>query len=75
MTGITNKVVDELKEDGKWVAGFDYQKFPPATPEKIATVVLFLACDDSRFINGQTIVADAGLSNSMGFKRVEEGAA
>ncbi|NLT58364.1 MAG: glucose 1-dehydrogenase [Clostridiales bacterium] len=29
-------------------------------PEDIATAVLFLACDDSRFINGATLVADGG---------------
>lgn len=29
-------------------------------PEEIATAALFLACDDSSFINGTTLVADAG---------------
>jgi len=30
------------------------------TSEEIATIALFLACDDSSFINGQSIVADSG---------------
>jgi NAD(P)-dependent dehydrogenase (short-subunit alcohol dehydrogenase family) len=29
-------------------------------PEEIAKVALFLACDDSSFINGTVITADSG---------------
>ncbi|MGX1273261.1 SDR family oxidoreductase [Streptomyces phaeoluteigriseus] len=32
------------------------------TPEEFADLVAFLACDDSRWITGQTILADGGLS-------------
>ncbi|MFB9073162.1 coniferyl-alcohol dehydrogenase [Citricoccus parietis] len=36
-----------------------------ADPEDIANVILFLASDDARFVNGQTIDADAGLKAGM----------
>lgn len=71
MTGITDSVQKEMKESGHRVSGFDYGKFPPASPEEVAAVVLFLASEDASFIQGQTIVADGGISNSMGFKRVK----
>ncbi|MHA1684522.1 MAG: SDR family NAD(P)-dependent oxidoreductase [Promethearchaeota archaeon] len=33
----------------------------PGTPEEIASIAVFLASDDSKYIIGQTIVADGGL--------------
>ena len=33
-----------------------------ATPEEIARVVLFLACDDSTFMTGAAIAVDGGMS-------------
>lgn len=42
-----------------------------ATPEDIAAVILFLATDASRYITGQTIVVDGGLSGSAGTARWE----
>ena len=41
-------------------------RYPFATPEQIASVVLFLASDESSAVKGQAIVADGGMSNSMG---------
>ena len=35
-------------------------------------MVRFLASEDAGFINGQVIVADGGMSNSMGFRLVKK---
>jgi len=36
-------------------------------PEEVAQLVVFLACDDSSYINGQNIAVDGGLSASLPF--------
>jgi|GEM_PF-3102183 len=33
---------------------------PPADPEQIAKVALFLVSDDSAYINGEVLVVDSG---------------
>lgn len=42
---------------------FDDYPFALGAPEDIATVALFLASEESRMVNGQTIMADGGLTS------------
>jgi NAD(P)-dependent dehydrogenase (short-subunit alcohol dehydrogenase family) len=42
--------------------GFDVHPFAVGTPEDLAAIVLFLASDESRMINGAVIPAEGGLS-------------
>jgi NAD(P)-dependent dehydrogenase (short-subunit alcohol dehydrogenase family) len=36
-----------------------------AAPDDIATVVLFLASDDARWLNGQAVAVDGGISGAV----------
>ena len=38
----------------------DHRKLQQSDPEEVAGVALFLACDYTSFVNGQTIVVDGG---------------
>ncbi len=42
--------------------GFDVHPFAVGTPEDLAAIVLFLASEESRMINGAVIPAEGGLS-------------
>ena len=72
MTNITSQVAMEMDQRGQSLKGYDMGAFPPADPAAVAKVVRFLACDESKFVNGQAIVADGGMSNSMGFRLVKK---
>ncbi len=56
--GLTESVIDEQAQ--QFVAQLQAIK-RPGEPDDIVGVVAFLAGDDSRFITGQTIMADGGL--------------
>ncbi|GIP37127.1 3-ketoacyl-ACP reductase [Paenibacillus sp. J31TS4] len=44
------------------MAGMELNRTESAKPEQIATVALFLASDDSSFMNGSIVTADGGLT-------------
>jgi len=65
-TGMTKPVFDYAKDKG--VAHKLGQLNPlrrAAQPEELARVALFLACDESSYVNGQAVVVDGGLSSSL----------
>mmetsp|Transcript_18532 Transcript_18532/g.22677 ORF Transcript_18532/g.22677 Transcript_18532/m.22677 type:complete len:281 (+) Transcript_18532:129-971(+) len=65
-TQLMMTVPSALSEQGLTLPGYDIKRFPPIEPEAIAKIVTFLASDDSGPIKGQAIVADGGMSQSMG---------
>ncbi|QHW31698.1 glucose 1-dehydrogenase [Paenibacillus rhizovicinus] len=44
------------------MAGMALQRTAPSEPENIASVALFLASDDAKFVNGTVVTADGGWS-------------
>jgi NAD(P)-dependent dehydrogenase (short-subunit alcohol dehydrogenase family) len=57
---ISRRKADNIASDTR--LNRDTYPFGTGTPEDIAAVAAFLASDDSRMINAQTIVADGGMS-------------
>ena len=66
MTNMAQGVAKDLDDAGLIMKGFDFEKFPHAEPEEIAALASFLASDESNPVRGAMIVADGGMSNSMG---------
>ena len=66
MTDMVAGVAKDLDDQGLFLKGFDFKRYPHAEPEQIANVVCFLASDEASLIKGQAVVADGGMANSMG---------
>ncbi|MGD9603567.1 MAG: SDR family NAD(P)-dependent oxidoreductase [Gammaproteobacteria bacterium] len=61
LTGLTRSTQVSLEEAGRHLDGL--QPYPDhGTGDDIAGTALFLACDDSRFVSGESIIVDGGLT-------------
>jgi NAD(P)-dependent dehydrogenase (short-subunit alcohol dehydrogenase family) len=74
-TGMTRPTFDYAKDKGvthklgklnpsRGGGGARHPLRPPPQPQELAQVALFLASDDSSYVNGQAIAVDGGLSSS-----------
>ncbi len=69
-TGMTKELFDSARERG--THGKIGQLNPlkrAGAPEEIAAMALFLACDESSYVNGQAFAVDGGLSSTLPFTR------
>mmetsp|Transcript_14858 Transcript_14858/g.37554 ORF Transcript_14858/g.37554 Transcript_14858/m.37554 type:complete len:289 (+) Transcript_14858:2-868(+) len=66
LTPIVFSVMKGLNEQGLELKGYDNERFPAIEPIEIAQAVVFLASDASSCVKGHALVADGGMSNSMG---------
>ncbi|HEX4737265.1 MAG TPA: SDR family NAD(P)-dependent oxidoreductase [Allosphingosinicella sp.] len=73
-TGMTRPIYDNARAAGKEeLIGHLNPMKRGGQPEEIARAALFLASDDSSYVNGQALVVDGGLSASHPFYRQEYG--
>ena len=61
-TGMTIHWVSNICDGGKIIAQFRTPITPEDTPEDIAATAVFLASDEAKYITGQTISVDGGMS-------------
>lgn len=66
LTNMVMGVQRDLDAQGLMLKGYDMARFPTIMPEQIAVIVAFLASDEAACIKGHCLVADGGMSNSMG---------
>ena len=69
-TGMTKTFLDAAREAGKGHKIGQLNPLQrPGVPEEIAAMALFLAADESSYVNGQAFAVDGGLSSSLPFTR------
>lgn len=73
-TGMTRPIYERARAAGKEdMIGHLNPLKRGGTPEEIARAALFLASEESSYVNGQALVVDGGLSASHPFQRQEYG--
>jgi NAD(P)-dependent dehydrogenase (short-subunit alcohol dehydrogenase family) len=61
-TVLTERVATRWSPEAATRMGFDTHPYAVGSPDDMASIVLFLASDESRMINGATIPAEGGLT-------------